>query len=73
MLTGWERIEKEVGMCSKTIKRLVREEGFPIIYTAGRPVTSSRLIDKWILARMDQGSRGTNTLAKCSGDSRPTG
>lgn len=61
VLTGWERIEKEVGMCSKTIKRLVREEGFPIIYTAGRPMTSAKLIDDWIMSRMDSARQAKDT------------
>ncbi len=52
MLTTWKMITQYTGFSRNTIKRLVKEESFPLIYIASRPVTTRQQIETWIEMKM---------------------
>jgi len=45
-------ITQYTGFSRNTIKRLVKEESFPLIYIASRPVTTRQQIETWIEMKM---------------------
>ena len=53
MLTGWKDICRETGFSRNTIKRLARDEGFPLDYVATKPCTSDELISEWLRSRVE--------------------
>lgn len=48
MFTGWKAIQGLTGFSRGTLKSLAEEEGFPIVYIRGRPVTTRKLVEDWI-------------------------
>jgi hypothetical protein len=52
MLTGWKDIVKYTGLSRNTIRRLKRDENFPLQYIADRPTTTKRLIESWMEKRI---------------------
>ena len=52
ILAGWEKIEEEVGLSRKLLKKLKLEEGFPLTYAGNRPMTSTTLVDDWLFNRI---------------------
>ncbi len=52
MLTTWKIITKFTGFSRNTLKKLVREEGFPIAFIAGRPTTTRTQIEHWIAKKI---------------------
>jgi len=48
MLTGWKDIVAYTGLSRFTIKRLRKEDNFPLQYIADRPTTTKTLIEKWM-------------------------
>jgi predicted DNA-binding transcriptional regulator AlpA len=57
MLTTWKIITKFTGFSRNTLKKLVREEGFPVAIVAGRPTTTRTLIEDWITSKLSQQNR----------------
>ncbi len=53
MLTTWKVITKYTGFSRNTIKRLTKDEGFPIAFVAGRPTTTKSQIEIWISKKID--------------------
>ena len=51
MLSTWKAIQAATGFSRGTLKRLAEEEGFPIVYVAGRPCTMPTMIEKWLSGR----------------------
>lgn len=51
MLTGWKDITKHTGFSPKSIKVLMKQEGFPLQYILSRPVLSKSALDKWLIER----------------------
>lgn len=54
ILTGWKEICAAMGMSVNTLKRLAREEAFPLQYVATRPVTTQDMISDWLRARLQK-------------------
>jgi predicted DNA-binding transcriptional regulator AlpA len=54
MLTGWKVIVQYTGFSRNTLKRLIKEEKFPIQIIATKPVTSQQQIEKWLEKRLNQ-------------------
>lgn len=57
MITGWQEIQEVTGFCPRTIRKLAREEDFPLVMVCKRPVTSRSLIDRWLLKRLSDQPR----------------
>lgn len=51
MLTGWKMIVQYTGFSRNTIKRLAKEDNFPLQYIVQRPTTTKHLIEVWIEKR----------------------
>lgn len=51
MLTGWKAISNYTGFSRNTLKRLFKEERFPVVYIATKPVTTAKQIEEWIQNR----------------------
>ena len=48
ILRGWKDICKAAGgMSPKTVRKLMRTEGFPVAYVEGSPQTTDGLIQEW--------------------------
>jgi predicted DNA-binding transcriptional regulator AlpA len=54
MLTGWKVIVQYTGFSRNTLKRLIKEERFPIQSIATKPVTSKQQIEKWLEKRLNK-------------------
>jgi predicted DNA-binding transcriptional regulator AlpA len=54
MLTGWKDITKYTGFSRNTIKKLMKNEGFPLQYISTKPVTTQQAILAWFLLRLDR-------------------
>jgi hypothetical protein len=54
MLTGWKDIVKYMGFSRYTIKRMMREDDFPLQYIASKPTTTRKLIEKWMEKRAEK-------------------
>lgn len=54
ILTGWKDICAAMGMSVNTLKRLTREEDFPVQYVATRPVTTQDLVSEWLRTRLQK-------------------
>lgn len=53
ILRGWKDICKASGgMSSKTIRKLMRLEAFPVDYIEGSPQTTDALITEWVEKRV---------------------
>lgn len=53
ILRGWKDICKASGgMSPKTIRKLMRLEGFPVDYIEGSPQTTDTLITEWVEKRV---------------------
>lgn len=48
MITGWKSIVHETGFSRNSIKRLAREEDFPLQYILSRPVLSRSGLASWL-------------------------
>ncbi len=44
MITGWKEITKHTGFSRNTIKRLMKNESFPLQYISSKPVTTEQAI-----------------------------
>jgi predicted DNA-binding transcriptional regulator AlpA len=53
MITGWKEITRHTGFSRNTIKRLMKEEKFPLQYIASKPVTTQQAIQKWFERRTE--------------------
>jgi predicted DNA-binding transcriptional regulator AlpA len=51
MLTGWKAISNYTGFSRNTLKRLFKEEKFPVDYIATKPVTTEKQIEDWLQKR----------------------
>lgn len=51
MITGWKDITKYTGFSRNTLKKLLREENFPLQYISSKPVTTEQAISEWFKAR----------------------
>lgn len=54
MLTTWKVIAKYTGYSRNTIKRLIIEDGFPIVVVAGKPTTTKMQIENWISKKLQE-------------------
>ena len=53
LIAGWANIAAYFGRSIMTMRRWAKEQGFPVILMPGRDVmTSTGLIDLWLLSRM---------------------
>jgi predicted DNA-binding transcriptional regulator AlpA len=52
MLTGWKDITKYTGFSRNTLKKLIKNEKFPLQYIASKPTTTNQAIQEWFKARL---------------------
>lgn len=52
MLTGWKSIISYTGFSRNTLKRLMKDEGFPIAYIASKPTTTEPAVEAWFATRI---------------------
>lgn len=50
MITGRKAICQHTGFSWSTIRRLSKEKNFPLIQIAGKPCTSEKLIENWLMS-----------------------
>jgi hypothetical protein len=49
LLVGWKSICKAVdSVCEDTLRKWIKEEGFPVTMLARTPVTTNNAIEMWI-------------------------
>ncbi len=65
MLTGWKAISEYTGLSRNTLRRLRRDDGFPIVYIATKPITTRSQIEDWI--RACQEKKGATRCQEVSG------
>ncbi len=54
MITGWKEITKHTGFSRNTIKRLMKNESFPLQYISSKPVTTEQAIQDWFKSRLEK-------------------
>ena len=54
MLTGWKAFCRETGFSANTLRKLMREEGFPIQFLARHPVVTRGQIARWLKERWER-------------------
>lgn len=52
VLSGWKDITRETGISENTIRKLVREENFPVQYLGRTPVTTMEQVISWLDKRL---------------------
>ena len=66
-IVGSKAISEYMGISERTLRRWVREQQFPVLYgNRRRLITSTAMIDCWLLDRMDvfQRARSASTPTK---------
>jgi len=53
VLSGWKDITRETGLSENTIRKLVREEDFPVQYLGRTPVTTMDQVISWLDRRLE--------------------
>lgn len=49
ILRGWKSICSSFGgMSEKTARKLMREEGLPVVYIAGTPMSTPAALEEWV-------------------------
>ena len=54
MLTGWKMIIKYTGFSKYTLRRLAKNDGFPVRYIATKPTTTEAAIQEWFKNKLEQ-------------------
>jgi predicted DNA-binding transcriptional regulator AlpA len=60
MITGWKEITRHTGFSRNTIKRLMKEEKFPLQYIASKPTTTEQAIQDWFKKRLQKTAKAVN-------------
>ena len=59
ILSTWEAITDKVGLSENTIRKLVKEEDFPIQFVGRTPITTLDQILSWLDQRFENQKRKT--------------
>ena len=55
ILRGWKDICKAAGgMSVDTARKLARDDGLPVEFIGGRPMSTSEDLEKWVSARISE-------------------
>ncbi len=54
MLSTWKVITEKVGLSENTIRKLIRDEGFPVQFLGRTPVTTMDQVISWLDRRLAQ-------------------
>jgi predicted DNA-binding transcriptional regulator AlpA len=52
MLNGWRVITEQTGFSVNTIKKLMKEDAFPVRYIGSHPFTTKAAIETWFQAHL---------------------
>ncbi len=56
MLTGWKDITHSTGLSENTLRKLIREEDFPVQYLGRTPVVTMDQVLAWLDKRLQNGT-----------------
>jgi len=59
ILSSWEAITDEVGLSENTIRKLVKDEDFPIQFVGRTPITTMGQILSWLDQQIERQKRKT--------------
>lgn len=59
-LIGYSKIEEELGLTESTIRKLWKDQGFPLVKMGGQVMTTTDLVCDWIAERVKGQSSANN-------------